>query len=644
MNRTVTSLILIGLLVLTLPGYTQVLSPNVDSILMRDGKKIAADIYLPDTVNTWPTILIQTPYNRLLYRFGLPLGVGLDLDSSKYAYVIIDWRCFYGSINACVASPQRGEDGFDIIDWIALQSWSDGKVGTWGASALGKIQYKTAKEKPPALVCCVPLVAGSQFDYLEYFPGGAARTAYIEQLDALGFGLSSILYANPHYNLLWQITEAAAMYPVDIEVPNLMIGGWYDHNVELMMELFEELRTNSPAKNDHRLLMGPWVHGGTGVAYVGSSVQGELNYPAAAGWSDSLALVFFDYWLRSQSNGWGSSPIIQYFQMGEDQWDNTPSWPPAGTNMENFYLHSDGSMHTGTHTNGTDSLTFTYNPNNPSPTHGGPTLNQALNQGPYDQSNTVESRNDILIFTTPIQNQDVILKGKPEIQLFVGADMLDTDFAVRLTDVYPDGRSMLLADDIFRMRFRLGYTVNDTTHMNSGVVYEINLTLPDIAHTFVQGHSIRLDITGSNYPRFNRNMNTGGEMYPGGSGDSLINPNVANNIVYLNNFYPSRLKLPLDGYFSIEDPSIPPDYLDLQIYPNPSGADFTVRFFNNQRGVVKIEILSFDGRTLVVLHNQMTEAGWSSLKFTRGSIPWYSGLVRLTRGNFTITERLIRLD
>ena len=152
----------------------QPLSPEVVDIPMRDGNTLKADLYLPDTVGNYPVILIQTPYSRLLFRVGLPLGIKKNIQSSPYAFVVVDWRCFYGSLSACKTNPNRGEDGYDVVEWIATQSWSNGKIGTWGPSALGKIQFQTARENPPSLDCIAPVVAASQTEYLEIFPGGAA--------------------------------------------------------------------------------------------------------------------------------------------------------------------------------------------------------------------------------------------------------------------------------------------------------------------------------------------------------------------------------------------------------------------------------------------------------------------------------------
>lgn len=548
------------LFILTCATLHAQLSPTVDSIPMRDGKKLAADFYAASTGVAAPTILIQMPYNRLRYRVaGLPL---FRFDTQRpYNMVIVDWRCFYGSTAACVAQPQRGEDGYDVIEWITAQPWSDGQVGTWGPSALGKIQYQTAREHPPGLVCAVPLVAGSQFEYQEYFPGGAARTEYIEQLDNLGFGLSTVLYQNPVYNNVWMFTENQNDYPDEIEIPMLLIGGWYDHNTDIMVDLFNDLKTESAVavRDQHRLLMGPWAHGGFGFAQVGTGQQGELSYPMAAGWSDSLALLFFDFHLRDIANGWGTSPTVQYFQMGEDVWTSAAEFPFTAI-ADTLYLRENESLQFSPTIALIGSSQITYDPRDPSPTHGGATLRQDLDQGPYDQSDIVESRDDILKFTTDVLQQDIKFIGKPAVRLYVSSDRLDTDFTIRLTDVYPDGRSMLLSEGIQRMRFRDGYTANDTGAMTPGTIYEITIPLPYIANTFLAGHRIRVDVTSSNYPRFDANLNNGGTLYA--AGDTLV----ATNTVLHDASHPSALIFQTDKINSVSEVKAFP----LTIYPNPA--------------------------------------------------------------------------
>jgi putative CocE/NonD family hydrolase len=328
------------------------------------------------------------------------------------------------------------------------------------------------------------------------------------------------------------------MYPEEIHVPVFMIGGWYDHNINIMVELFDSLKQyGDPAvKDEHKFLIGPWAHGGSGIASVGSEQQGELFYPAAKGWSDSLAMMFFDFNLRNQSNGWASNPPVQYFQMGEDIWETDTLWPPVGVIPVPYYLRESGGL--SVQPAGIPGLdtSFVYDPRDPSPTVGGPTLRTDLDQGPYDQAPLVESRNDILIFSTDTLITPIQIRGKPTVHLNVSSDRTDTDFSARLTDVYPDGRSELFADGIFRMRFTNSWYQPDS--IVPGNIYGIDIELCNTAITLLPGHRLRLDITSANYPRFDANLNNGGTMYA--AGDTLS----AMNTVYLHSPVYSCLYLP----------------------------------------------------------------------------------------------------
>lgn len=611
-----------------------ILTPIVDSIPMSDGKKLAADIYIPTGMTSGPVILIQTPYNRTYYRFGLPLGIGLNINASNYIIVVTDWRGFYGSAGALTASPpSRGIDGKSTVDWIAAQTWSNGKVGTWGPSALGKVQFQTAKENPAALTCICPLVAGPQYDYDEYFPNGVLRTEFVEQLDGLGFGMSTGLLANPVYSPTWTFVENANFYPSSIQVPCFMIGGWYDHNIEVMLPFFNGIRTLSPAavQNQHRLLMGPWAHGGNGTAYVGSAAQGQLVYSNAAGWNDSLAMMFFDYQIRGIANGWNSTPFVQYYQMGENTWNTSTTWPVTGTALTNFYFHQDQSLDNTLPTNGTDLLTFNYDPTDPSPTFGGPTLRQDLDQGPFDQSDTVETRGDILKFTTSPLTQNAVLKGSVGVHMKVASNRLDTDFDIRLTDVYPDGRSMIINDGAFRMRFRDGLTAADTSVMVPGTIYDCVINLPNTCNTFLVGHKIRVDVTSSNYPRFNRNANTGGTMYPGGSMDSLVSPVIANNTVYTNNLNTSYISMPLVGYVSGIDEL---DASSITIYPNPVSNYLKIE--HSEKGNVDVTIYNALGEKIV-------ETTFSeSIKVNTENFAKGIYIVEVKSKNRVVTKKLVK--
>jgi len=557
---------------------------------MSDGRKLAADVYIPTGITQGPVILIQTPYNRTSYRFGLPLGIGLNINTSNYIIVVVDWRGFYGSSGAnYVGAPSLGTDGYNCVEWIAQQTWSNGMIGTWGPSALGRVQFQTAEKNPPHLTCICPLVAAPQYDYTEYFPHGCLRTEYVEQLDGLGFGMSPLLMAHPVHDFTWSFVENANNYPDSIRVPCFMIGGWYDHTIEFMLPFFASIRTNSPinVRDKHRLLMGPWVHGGHGTAQVGSALQGQLSYPNAVDWDDSLALRFFDFHLRNIANSWDTSPFVTYYQMGENVWQNSATYPPAGPVNTNFYFHMDGLMDNNQPTLNGDSLSYVYNPNYPSPTIGGPTLRSDLEQGPFDQVDSVENQNGILVFTTDTLTQNAVMKGSATVHLKIASNKKDTDFDVRLTDVYPDGRSMLVNDGVMRMRFRNGNAAADTALMTPGLIYDCDIELPHSSITFLTGHKIRVDVSSSNYPRFNRNMNTGGPMYPGNSLDSLVNPENALNTVYANHTNTSYVTLPLVGYVQgINELTM--ENGEWTIYPNPATNELKVQSFKFQVGEIKI--------------------------------------------------------
>jgi len=555
-------------------NYAQ-LSPQSISIPMRDGNSLAADLYLPNTTDSFPVILIQTPYNKNFYQFtGMPIDVGYDIANSPYAFVVLDWRCYYGSVGACTLNSSQGEDGYDAVEWIAQQSWSDGQVGTWGPSALGKVQFETAKKRPPSLVCAVPQVASPHYHYHGYFPGGALLSEYISSLGVLfGAGGFTAVIDNPHYNIIWLFAEAGSMYPDSIEVPMLLVGGWYDHAIASSLEMLDTMHKQSAAavRHQHKMLVGPWVHGGTGQAHVGSNVQGELTYPQAAEWNDSLERQFFDYYLLGMNNGYNNNGRYMYFQMGDNMWDTSAVWPPTGAQRYNFYLHDDLSIQTMAPSTNNNALSFSYDPTNPSPTVGGKTLGPSTSQGPYNQADTVENRNDVLVFTTGTLTQDLTIKGKIDVNLFVESDRKDTDIAVRLTEVYPDGRSMLVAHGIQRMRFRNGYEVSDTAMMYAGQVYPITITLDDLATTFKTGQKLRLVISSSNYPLYNRNMNTGGDMYPNSNPDTLVNPLVANNTIHLSANYPSNIELPLYNYSPPTATTIVEEKkATFEVFPNPS--------------------------------------------------------------------------
>ncbi len=554
-------LFLLALLLSPATSQAQLTPTYIVDIPMRDGKTLAADVYVPDACNACPTILIQTPYNKNSFRNGLPLGYLQNLQNSPYAWVVVDWRGFFGSLPAASAQANRGQDGYDVIEWITAQGWSNGKVGTWGPSALGGIQYQTAREKHPKHTCAVPLVAHPQQSYDSYFYGGVLEKSRLQSLDLLGFGLSQTVLANPYYSLVWQFAENASWYPQDIQIPTLQIGGWYDHNIDKMMDWYAATRANAaPAvRNQQWLLVGPWVHGGTGPAYVGSPNQGQLNYANAAFRSELMARDFFEHYLLGAANNWENTPGITYYELGKNSWATSSSASIAIAHTDSLFLGPGQNLSAQT---GSGATAFTSNPRQPSPTLGGQTLSPGLNQGPYDQ-NSLDARSDVRTFATAPLATDLSISGRVRVLLFVQADQPDLDIAIRLTDRYPDGRSMLINDGIRRLRFRNGYTKNDESFLSPSGVYAVEVQLPFVNYTWEAGHALKIYVSANSATRWDVNLQNGGPMYAAGD------TNTAQIQIHHNSQYPSRVLLPGNNLLSASNEG--DAAAAIRLYPNPAG-------------------------------------------------------------------------
>jgi len=561
------------------------LVPEFDDIWipMSDGDSLQGDVYLPAGPTSFEVILIQTPYNKDNFSWSLPMGVGLDLDAQAFAYVVVDWRGFYGSDGADVSSVDRGQDAYDICDWIVAQPWHLSRIGTWGPSALGGIQYQLIGKQHPSHTCAVPIVANAQFSYNSYFTGGVLEEARLNQLDMLGYGLSPIVLANPYYSTTWQFAENNTWFADDIIIPTLQIGGWYDHNIDEMMTFYKASRNEAAinVQDEQWLLVGPWVHGGTGAAYVGSSIQGELNYPNAEFKSDSMAWNFFEYYLLDSVNNWENTDKITYYEIGgNDVWQTSNADDITASSNEVLYLNSANRLTTE---NGNGNSTFISDPGNPSPTIGGATLSPGLEQGPYDQT-YLDGRSDIYTFSSDTLLQEVSVTGRIYLDLYVSADQLDCDISIRLVDVYPDGTNMLITDGIKRMRFRDGYTLADEEMMVPGTVYNVQVELPFTNYTWLPNHQIKIYVGGNHSTRFDINLQDGGPMYTAGLG------NTANITVHHDTNYPSKLVLPgNNNWLTLAEISVS----EFSIYPNPSNNQLTIK---GEMDFVSFSIFDLTGR------------------------------------------------
>jgi len=613
------------------------LQPITDSIVMRDGKKLAADIYLPDTTQKYPVILIQTPYNRLYYRTGLPLGIKKNLKSSPYIFVIVDWRCFYGSAKACKPVPERGKDGYDIIDWIIKQSWSNGKVGTWGPSALGKIQYQTAKEQHPNHICAVPIVAGSQFEYQEYFPNGVLRTEYVDQLDALGYNLKSTILQHPYYDTWWQMVENANLYPEKIKIPMFLIGGWFDHNIDLMFRMFDTLlKASDPSVRDmHKFLVGPWSHNS-----VGEKKVGELEFPETEGVSDSFAMLFFDYWLRGAKNGW---PLLEKYLLYEMDFGafnemnfiktNDPYKEYYAAKSDTFFLIHEGVLMPVKSKN-TGITEYICNPEDPSPTLGGPTLRSDLKQGPYDISSLMTDRTDNkeYMFWNHTGYNGIYIHGTPEVVLFVSSDRPDCDFDIRLfiTKDKDTVHKYIMSDGVYRMRFRNGYSIFDTLMMTKDSIYKISVKLPPVYMFLWQFYNLGLMVSSSNYPRFDLNLNNGKSLYS--VGDSLT----VTNRIWTGGKYASCLIIPGQVLVGLEEQNFAESP---EVYPNPARN----RIFicpQTFASPYSFSIADINGK--VVMKGETKVSGTFSIDISELKPQVY--FLRIKIGNNSFVKKLVKIE
>jgi predicted acyl esterase len=504
---------------------------------MRDGKALAAFGRLPvDPRCQVPTVLIQTPYGKENARslwFG-DAGVNPLFASTDYAFVVEDWRGFFGSAAAKVVGTQPyGQDGYDTVEWIASQPFSDGKVGTWGVSALCVQQYRTAVLKPPHLSAAVPIFCELNTTYGQYYPGGVLRREYFAFISTY-FGGGAAITGAPYRSPLWTAVESA-LSPSDVDTPVMLVAGWYDLYPAGSLSTWSELLASSPQSSKHRLLIGEWIHYATG----GESAGGRPLTAQELQWVDSGqvvqrdSLAFFDLHLR----GLSQSPAAQWQKVRYSRsgtWLAAPAWPPTGASVD-YLLASTGELSVTAPAVG--QLSLPYAVADPSPTLGGGTLLPSLTHGPTDQS-PVSARGDAVTFKTPALSQPLDIAGHLALHLEVATDQADTDFSARLVDVQPDGGQLLLAEGIRRLKLRGSYAA--PLAVVAGARYGLDIPFTaDLAYRFELGHRVGLIVTSSNYPRFDRNPNTGADFVPDGGAPV----NDARNTLYLDGT--AKLTLPV---------------------------------------------------------------------------------------------------
>ena len=503
---------------------------------MRDGVSLATDIYdmilrpLPHG-----TILLRTPYNKSeISIFGFLFSI------LGWPTVIQDIRGRYASEGNDTVYQNSHTDGPDTLEWIANQRWSNGNIATVGPSALGINQYFMAGANPPNLACQFIMVATPNLHKHAIFQGGEFRKSLVEGwLSGQGsmYVLNDIL-ENENYTLDFWTNVSLDDNWQDINVPAIHLGGWYDIFLQGIIDGYDGYQhLGGPgAVGKSKLVIGPWTHSG----YI-EQYQGELKYPidSMGFWTLKMFRDMLRQYTMDISKSFDSWPAVSYYVMGDvddssapgNEWRYADDWPIDYTEKE-WYFHSNGLLDTNLQ-NDYDQLSYLYDPLDPVPTVGGQNLN--IDSGPYDQRD-VEERDDVLVFTSDDLVEPYEATGPIKARLFVSSNCTDTDFTVKITDVYPDGRSMLISDGILRMRNRNG--VDHWELMDPYEIYEVEFDVSSTSYIWNTGHKIRISISSSNYPRFLNNPNTADGIYKNST------YNIAENTIHIGSDTPSCIILP----------------------------------------------------------------------------------------------------
>lgn len=531
---------------------------------MRDGVRLAANVFRPKGAGPWPVILYRTPYGKGDEKW----SGAKDMARKGYVTMVQDCRGRGTSEGLWEPFLHEARDGFDTQEWVGKQDWCDGQIATAGGSYVGWTQWASAPGSSRHLKAMVPMVPfGNTYDDVAY-AGGAMMLGL---LGGWGQAVAGIFpdsnrlhrtYAHlplqtftnqlekpapyidgwirhPTYDDYWKARGIDRRYR-DITVPILNIGGWYDIFSKTTLELTTGVRTKSrsrQARTNQFVIMGPWAHG------VAVRKVGDLDFGEEAPLKVySRQFDWFEHWLKGRDNGIQHWPPYYLFVMGENRWRGENEWPLKRTRFTPFYLRSAGHARTllGDGTLSPDRPgteppdEYTYDGNNPVPTVGGNNIIGATD-GPRDQS-AVEQRDDVLVYTMNVE-QDLEVTGPVKLILWAASSARDTDFTGKLVDVHPDGKAYNLCEGILRARFREGLDRPRLLTPGKAERFEIDLWVT--SNLFKRGHRLRLEVSSSNFPRFDRNPNSGNPF----ASDTVLLP--ARQTVFHDRRHPSHLLLPV---------------------------------------------------------------------------------------------------
>jgi hypothetical protein len=551
-------------------------------IPMRDGVRLNADISLPRAGGRFPAVVTRTPYD-----IGGAVETGERYAQAGYAFVAVDCRGRFDSDGDWRPFEDEARDGYDTVEWVASQPWSNGKVGMVGGSYGGYTQWQAASIRPPHLASMAPVVMSPDLCDGVMYQGGAFvlsialgwgsgmegrsgqrapvrwpdyfRTLPLGEADVLGAGRRlptwrEWLSHGPGDDYWRPLTATTAF--ADWPVPILCMGGWYDCYASGVVRAFGRLVREARSKEvrrDSRLIMGPWPHG------IGGQKCGEVDFgPQAAFDREALTLRWLGHWLKGEEKGLlRELPAVRLFVTGENAWRGFGEWPPSEARQVRLYLGSGGRANSlfgdGTLSRRRPGLRppkgfgpqageeradgFDYNPENPVPTLGGQVIGiPDCPPGPVDQR-PLERRDDVLVYRSEPVAEPLTVVGHVRAVLHASSSAADTDFAARLVDVWPDGRALILTEGIVRARYRRGFEREEM--LEPGKVYAFTVEVGALAHTFLPGHRVQLDVSSSNFPRFDRNLNTGEPLATGARTE------IAHQSVHHDRKHPSHLVLPV---------------------------------------------------------------------------------------------------
>lgn len=567
---------------------------------MSDGTKLAADIYRPKADGRFPAIVERTPYNReesVILRTKTPQYFA----ERGFVFVVQDVRGRFGSEGTWYPFRDDGwgknRDGFDTIEWVAGQAWCNGNVATAGGSFAGQTQMFLAPTRPPALRCCFVREAASDLAEQWCYRGGAfewgfnldwcMRHGALSMRRQLGMLEKAIqgdesrfgtipLGRQPEladsfrwlHDLLdhaddedyWDEFNFEKQYR-NIETPIYHMAGWFDIFLDGSLRNFAGLQKKArtdEARQSQKLIIGPWIHGPSVHDPAFARHVGDMDFgPEALLDFNAEMYRWYDYWLNNTATGVLDEPRVRYFLMGANEWRTADTWPPPDVESQRWFLHEGKSGSADSLNDGVlspekpgrreQSDSFEYDPARPVPSKGGNTLYRgpaktSSAEGSPDFSGTAGPRDQRAIeplgltYTSEPLESDLDVVGQVRMVLFASSSCEDTDFVVRLSDVHPDGRSILVVDGILRAHYRRGRF--KPRRLKPGRVYRFEIELWSTAWRFHAGHRLRVAVTSSNFPRFDRNLNTAARP------NKSAKMKIATNSVYHDKKYPSHLVLP----------------------------------------------------------------------------------------------------